>query len=58
MDILFRGQSIFSNEWIESDSILQGIRPSGKYVFLKYRESEDQFSKWTQCKYETVKQIK
>jgi len=57
MDILFKGKTLLTQKWIESDSILQGKKPGGIRIFLKHRESKDQFSKWTECIIETVEQI-
>ena len=54
MDIKFIGESL-SGIKIESDSILQGKKLNGIRIFLK---SKNTFPKWTECKPETVKQIK
>ena len=54
MNILFKGQIIHNGEWIESDSILQGVKAGKKRIFLKHRET---FPKWIECHTETVNQI-
>ncbi len=58
MDILFKAKTLVTQKWVESDSILQGTRAGKNYVFLKYKESPEQFSKWTECEYKTLKQLK
>jgi len=57
LNIKFKGKTLSTEKWIESDSILQGTKPDGFRIFLKHKENETQFSKWTECIYETVKQI-
>ena len=54
MDIKFKGESL-SGKIIESDSILQGKNLNGIRIFLKDSET---FPKWTECKPDTIKQIK
>jgi len=55
MDIKFKGQKLSTSEWVESDSILQGKQNGRKRIFLK---TKDEFPKWSECKPETVIQIK
>jgi hypothetical protein len=55
MDIKFKGQKLSTLEWVESDSILQGRHCETKRIFLKTKEK---FPQWTECKPETVIQIK
>jgi hypothetical protein len=55
MNILFKGKTLLTQKWIESDSILQGNKTGGFRIFLKHRET---FPKWVECDIKTVKQIK
>lgn len=55
MDILFKGKTLSTKKWVESNSILQGKKQDGIRIFLKCKET---FPKWVECDVETVKQIK
>tara|TARA_R110002167_G_scaffold284737_2_gene489855 strand:+ start:5161 stop:5328 length:168 start_codon:yes stop_codon:yes gene_type:complete len=55
MNILFKGKTISTKEWVESDSILQGKKTDGIRIFLKHK---DTFPKWVECDVKTVTQIK
>ena len=55
MDILFKGKTLISEEWIESSSILQSKIPKGKRIFLAHKEK---FPRWIECYPKTVIQIK
>ena len=54
MDILFKGKTLSTKKWVESDSILQGRKPGGIRIFLKHA---DGLTKWVECEVKSVKQV-